>query len=128
MSLDADFDKDYQGTKKEILCLIDKLRPDCFSNKLYEAWLKSQMDFKLSEEEIVQRHIDLFGQIAVEFVSKDIYTNYLEIKSILDLDIYIDSFFFKKISEMMDAESMTILFHKILDYVIENNGDCEKVD
>lgn len=29
---------------------------------------------------------------------------------------------------MMDAESMTILFHKILDYVIENNGDCEKVD
>lgn len=126
MSLDADFDKDYQGTKKEILCLIDKLRPDSFSNKLYEAWLKSQMDFKLSEEEIVQRHIDLFGQIAVEFVSKDIYTNYLEIKSILDLDIYIDSYFFKKISEMMDAESMTILFNKILDYVIENNGECEK--
>lgn len=126
MSLDADFDKDYQGTKKEILCLIDKLRPDSFSNKLYEAWLKSQMDFKLSEEERVQRHIDLFGQIAVEFVSKDIYTNYLEIKSILDLDIYIDSYFFKKISEMMDAESMTILFNKILDYVIENNGECEK--
>ena len=115
MSLDADFDKDYQGTKKEILCLIDKLRPDSFSNKLYEAWLKSQMDFKLSEEEIVQRHIDLYGQIAVEFVSEDIYTNYLEIKSILDLDIYIDSFFFKKMSEMMDTESMTILFNKILE-------------
>jgi hypothetical protein len=48
----------------------------------------------------------------------------LEIKSILDLDIYIDSYFFKKISEMMDAESMTILFNKILDYVIENNGEC----
>ena len=126
MSLDADFDKDYQGTKKEILCLIDKLRPDSFSNKLYEAWLKSQMDFKLSEEEIVQRHIDLYGQIAVEFVSEDIYTNYLEIKSILDLDIYIDSFFFKKMSEMMDTESMTILFNKILEYVIENNGECEK--
>lgn len=126
MSLDVDFEKDYQGTKKEILCLIDKLRPNSFSNKLYEAWLKCQMDFKLSDTEIRQNHIDLFEPIAVEFVSKDIYTNYSEIKTILDLDIYIDSCFFKKISELMDDESMTILFNRILDYVIEHNGECEK--
>lgn len=96
MLLDADLDKDFKETKKEILCLIDKIRPDSFSNKLYEAWLKSQVDFNLSEEKKVRRHIDLYGQIAVDFVSKDIYANYSEIKTILDLDIYIDSCFFKK--------------------------------
>lgn len=126
MTLDTDFEKDYQGTKNEILCLIDKLRPNSFSNRLYEAWLKCQMDFKLSEEEIVQRHIHLFEQIAVDFVSKDIYANYSEMKPILDLDIYIDSCFFQKISEMMDDESMTILFNNILNYVIEYKGECEK--
>lgn len=126
MLLDADLDKDFKETKKEILCLIDKLRPDSFSNKLYEAWLKSQVDFNLSEEKKVRRHIDLYGQIAVDFVSKDIYANYSEIKTILDLDIYIDSCFFKKISEMMDGESMTILFNNILNYVIEYKGECEK--
>lgn len=126
MSLDADFEQAYKGTKKEILCLIDKLRPNSFSNKLYEAWLKCQMDFKLSEDEIVQKHIDFFEPIAMEFVSKNIYANYSEIKPILDLDIYIDSCFFKKIAELMDNESMTILFNNILNYVIEYNGECEK--
>lgn len=126
MSLDANFETDYQGTKNEILCLIDKLRPNSFSNKFYEAWLESQVDFKLSEEETVQKHIYLFEQIAVNFVSKGIYANYLEIKSILDLDIYIDSCFFKKISEMMDDESLGILFNNILNYIIEYNGECER--
>lgn len=126
MSLDADFAKDYQGTKLEILSLIEKLRPKCFANKLYEAWMKCQMKFNLSEDKIVKQHIELFEQIAREFVSNDIYDKYSEFVQILDLNIYIDSCFFKKISELMDKKVMTTLFNNMLNYVKEHQGNCEK--
>lgn len=126
MSLDADFAKDYQGTKQEILSLIEELRPKCFANKLYEAWMKCQMVFNQSEDEIVKQHIKLFEQIAREFVSNDIYDKYSELVQILDLNIYIDSCFFKKISELMNKKVMTTLFNNMLNYVKEHHGNCEK--
>lgn len=125
LSLDEDFEKEYEETKTSIKKLISILRPNDFSTKLYEAWMTCQMDFHLSDEEIVKKHIEIFEPLADEFVAKHIYQNYDEVEKILCLDFYIDSCFFKRLQHIMNKEEMSAFYSNLLAFVKKRNGNCE---
>lgn len=125
LSLDEDFEKEYEETKTSIKELISILRPNDFSTKLYEAWMTCQMDFHLSDEEIVIKHIEIFEPLADEFVAKHIYQNYDEVEKILCLDFYIDSCFFKRLQHIMNKEEMSAFYSNLLAFVKKRNGNCE---
>lgn len=125
LSLDEDYEKEYEETKTSIKELISILRPNDFSTKLYEAWMTCQMDFHLSDEEIVKKHIEIFEPLADEFVAKHIYQNYDEVEKILCLDFYIDSCFFKRLQHIMNKEEMSAFYSNLLAFVKKRNGNCE---
>ena len=125
LSLDEDYEKEYEETKTSIKELISILRPNDFSAKLYEAWMTCQMDFHLSDEEIVKKHIEIFEPLADEFVAKHIYQNYDEVEKILCLDFYIDSCFFKRLQHIMNKEEMSAFYSNLLAFVKKRNGNCE---
>lgn len=125
LSLEEDFEKEYEETKANIKDLISVLRPKNFSTKLYEAWMTCQMDFHLSDEEIVKKHIEIFKPLADEFVAKHIYQEYDEVEKILCLDFYIDSCFFKRMSLIMGEKAISDFYSNLLAFVKKRNGSCE---
>ena len=125
LSLEEDFEKEYEETEANIKDLISVLRPKNFSTKLYEAWMTRQMDFHLTDEEIVKKHIEIFKPLADEFVAKHIYQEYDEVEKILCLDFYIDSCFFKEMSLVMDEKATSAFYSNLLAFVKKRNGSCE---
>lgn len=125
LSLEEDFEKEYEETKANIKDLISVLRPKNFSTKLYEAWMTCQMDFHLSDKEIVKKHVEIFEPLADEFVAKHIYQDYDEVEKILCLDFYVDSCFFKEMSLIMDEKATSAFYSNLLAFVKKRNGSCE---
>lgn len=117
ITLQQNFDVEFSEIKTDIYSLINRLRPNAFANRFYEASVIVQMEMDPSSEKSIIKLNDVYDKIVRDFVSEEIFAQYHEVEEILKLDFYIHSLFFTKLSKMMSEEALNILYSNILTVV-----------